>query len=604
MPNMSYLAKNLAAISAVLPAMAKRIEEAPIPQGFAPTMGTDGTPTFARTAAVEGRTRVEWLGGTSMPAASARAMVSSLDAFSGGACGLGLSIGTGYEWAAFAARLPRAQLVYVYESEPAFLRMALEICDLSPLLAERRVILLTGPAEVAAIELAAFLAANLGFEPPSVLHPLVSIAPERRNLLLAAGEKIVRHVISERQLVLAQLQEKLIAACRQPAPTSASHAPTLAFLLTPQYPQERPIGRQTGTRNLILDRHDSASLALRLKTLADRPAGVAAPRIISDLFRLQLEPLPPDIPVETWVPPLIGPVYWDRIPPAASLAPQDRVIVHFGYHAQRLHERGIPESQIILRPLTPPTPIENRKKGGGEAKTENAPRRVALIADLPPSDAVSLAIELPTHQAVFAAAREIVADEYLTVHPGMSADILRRALARAGVDPKVDDPALKDPMLRIIRDVLIPAVPRLTLATALVREGLPLTLLGDWPGLHTPLADLRQISFETYTPTLWDDVALFVHFAPDGAFSPILWDAAAAQVAIVAPQPSASLGGGGGAGRGGGLLGQILLPEKEFAQPPAKNLIATIKALLRDIPRREKLAAAATAHLAQGLTQT
>src|SRR5438045_457684 len=144
---MSFLDKNLAALQAILPTLAAAIQHAAIPPSYEPVTGTDGTPTCRRLTDRDGKKRLEWLGATSMPRASAAPMIRSLDSVSAGQNGLGLSIGTGYEWAAFAARLPRAQMVYVYEPDPALLRMALTICDLSDLLATCRIVLLTGPAD-------------------------------------------------------------------------------------------------------------------------------------------------------------------------------------------------------------------------------------------------------------------------------------------------------------------------------------------------------------------------------------------------------------------------------------------------------------------------
>jgi len=205
---------------------------------------------------------------------------------------------------------------------------------------------------------------------------------------------------------------------------------------------------------------------------------------------------------------------------------------------------------------------------------------------------------------VFAAARELINADYLTVHPGMAPDILRRALSRAGVDPKADDPALKQPMLRVIRDVLIPALPVLTLIGELARQGHALTLIGAFPGLQTTLADVRIIPLQQYTPAVWDDVALYVHFSPQGTFSAHLWDAVAAQVAIVTPQPrtadewslpgvfvSQRAHGTPGAGQKGHA------PELEIAVPAPNQLLSSIKALLNDPPRRQKLAFHAAATL-------
>src|SRR6185369_14203753 len=126
---------------------------------------------FLRSISHEGRKQLEWLGATSMPAASAEASVSSLDAFSIGANGLGLGIGSGFEWPAFAARLGRGQMVYIYEPQAALLRMALELADCSALLQQRKIILLHGTPDQAGERLVAILQSLPGIEPPTVLHP-------------------------------------------------------------------------------------------------------------------------------------------------------------------------------------------------------------------------------------------------------------------------------------------------------------------------------------------------------------------------------------------------------------------------------------------------
>ena len=216
---------------------------------------------------------------------------------------------------------------------------------------------------------------------------------------------------------------------------------TIAFLLRPHYPAERPITQEANrlhARCAFIDRHDSASPALRLhilageleKTLPDagEPHGV---RILSDLFRPQLATIPIEVPVETWIPPLAGPALWDHTPPPEQFAARDRIVVHFAYHAERLQSRGISSDRIDLRPLAPPA-----LRSMPSAPALALRHRVALIADLPATDAESLGITLPTHQAVFAAAHAMISDDYLTVHPGIAPDLLRRALTRAGVDPQ------------------------------------------------------------------------------------------------------------------------------------------------------------------------
>jgi len=582
------LERNLDALGKVIPALAPQIENTPVPEGFARTAGADGTGTFARVISGPEARRIVWLGGTSMPRASAAPIASALNAFSNGANGLGLTIGTGYEWLAFLAKLPAPQMVYVFEPDPANLRMALEICDLAAPLATRRLVLLPTEPKAAADWLVAFLGQNIGFEPPTVLHPPPTLAGPRKNELLAAGEAIVRRAVLARQEHTVAVREKIVTLMQRSAPADIR----LAFLLSPRYPLERPIGAAAaaGDTTLFIDRHDSASTLLRMERLAAQlkspPVGAraiglsAGGKILSDLFREQLATVPPGVPVETWVPPVVGPAYWDRIPPAATLAAEDRIVVHHGHHAELLQSRGIAAQQIEIRPLYPPATFA---PAGAPAFALR--HRVALFADLPPMDADALAIQLPTHQAVFAAARELIAADFLTVHPGMTADLLRRALSRAGVDPRTEDPALREPMLRIIRDVLIPHLPAVCLAEALAAQDVPLLLLGDWSGAELPAQTSKVVPFTGYSPACWQEVAAFAHLSPTGAVPPFLWEAVAAGICIAAPQHPADAQAG--------AITALLAPGDDFAHGPPAAYLSTLKQLLRDATRRDRLAAGA-----------
>jgi hypothetical protein len=254
-----------------------------------------------------------------------------------------------------------------------------------------------------------------------------------------------------------------------------------------------------------------------------------------------------------------------------------------------LIDHGIPKTQVELRLLLPKS---------APATNDNPlalRHRIAILGDLSPIDPASLTIQLPTHLAVYAAARDHIADEYLTIHVNAASDILRRALARANVTARHDgaaDPALRDPMLRVIRDVLIPTLPLLTLAETLANQNLPLRLIGDWTGFHAPGADVTLEPFPAWNngkpgaEIHWNDCAILLHLSPAASVSPYLWSAIANGVAIVAPQhPTDILAGS---------LPSLLKPNTEYARPTPAQLFATLKLLLRDSDRRSQLVAAAT----------
>jgi hypothetical protein len=557
-PAMSFLEQNLAAMKLHTPATAALIEAARIPDGFVPATGTDGSATFLRSTA----DHLEWLGETSMPCASAAALVAGLNP--GSSSGLGLSIGTGHEWLALLARLAQQHALYVYESDASLLRMALTVCDLAPHLASARIVLLAGPGDAAANALSQFLASHLGHEPPAVLHPLATLTGDRRNTLLSAGEAIVRHAIQTRQNTLNQLAAEIKMLDGQ-------GTASLALLATARYPMERPLHGtlDPATPLLHVDRHASASIALRARELVThRPR-----KILSDFFRADLGCIPPVIPVETWVPPLVGPAFWQpgsRVPNPSTLPAHDRIIVHAHVHKHLLESLGIPPQQIELRPLQcPATAIASPSTGNP---------RVALVADLGRTDAAALGVQLPTHQAVHAAASALIAEDYLTVNFNSAADILRRALARASVPAAAaeSDPGLQDVMLRIIRDVLIPTLPLLTLARTLLQQEIPLRLIGDWSGFEPSggSAAAAVEPFNTFAGLAdrWKNTAAVVHLSPWGVVSPIILEAAAAQVPVIALRhPTDGFFG---------ALPQLLGPALVH-RPQPQQLVATIKTVVR-----------------------
>ncbi len=556
-----------------MPATAARIAAASLPPGFERVVGSDGSPTYQRIVQTPEGRRVEWLGGTSMPAASAGALTDSLEVAS--VNGIGLSLGSGHEWATFARQLPSARGLYVYEPDEGFARMALEVCDLSAWLRTGKIIVCTGPLAVASEELSAFLASRLGFEPPTVLHPLPTISAERRNGLLSAGEALVRRVVVERQ---SQVQAMAVRVEQSiTVPTEAE----IALVATARYPQERPLAdaAKNAVQVLAVDSHASAGIGLWLAAMAEhRPR-----RIVSDFFRAQLGCVPAQVAVETWIPPLVGAGFWDRVPAAETFAANDRIVIHGAWHLERLADRGIPQDRVDLKPL-------QRQSPRLEAADSEVRTRVALIGDFPSIEPEALGIELPTHVAVYAAAWEMVKDDYLTVQVSNAGDLLRRALRRVGVtceNGEAPDPALREPMLRLIRDVLIPTLPLILLAEHFIAQGVPLRLIGEWPGVVLPAGDrVVQTPFSEINiigEGVWADVAVLVHLSPSGMVSPLLMEAIAEGVVIVSPRH--------GTDHLAGSVATLFVPEVEYAAPVPQQLMATVKSLLRDESRRDLLRA-------------
>lgn len=101
---------NLAALRARQPELAQRVRDASLPPEARLVAGRDGSPVVRLAATAK---EVRWLGGSSMPTVSTPAALA-------GFVDQGVSIamptvGTGYEPAALARRMPKHCAVYVCE---------------------------------------------------------------------------------------------------------------------------------------------------------------------------------------------------------------------------------------------------------------------------------------------------------------------------------------------------------------------------------------------------------------------------------------------------------------------------------------------------------
>jgi len=599
MSDYCFLAGNLAALRSWSPATAGMLEATVVPVEWQRTVGSDGTPTFARRTAE----RVDWLGQTSMPVASAVPLTVTMNLQSGsssdggGGNGLGLGIGTGYEWRHLASRLGPQQVLFVLDDDAVAMRLALTMCDLSDVLGSGRVVLLldgvAGQGPWASEQLLNFLTSHAGFEPPTVLHPLSTLSAARRNTLISLGEGMVRLAVQRRAEATVELAKTLMAS-----PPKAVAGALLALPLMERsfWDGALPaaLGEVSGrpVRVLALDRPESASPLVRLQAIQEQ-----APEMVwSDVFRSHLNlPLGEDVSVHTWVPPAAGLAYWQQERfPTTELQERDRVIVQSWAHQRLLEKLDFRRGQITLvPPAVGPVQDAGKAPAGGMA----FPSAIALIADLPSLDPEVYGLTLPSHVALWQALRALIAESPLThileMHPDMVPDLLRRGQARANV--AINEPTLLESLSRGLEHVLLPAAALLGLARHLDEAGLPLKFIGSnflreaFP--RATLAEIpRQATFcDAAVAEIFSDVALALQFTPDASFHAMYLYAPLYHVPLVCPahpwhgHP--------------GTLPKLLAPNTELLCPAAGQLIPTLKAALRNPVMRRALATAAAEHI-------
>lgn len=578
--------RNFAALERWNPAAAAMLAAAPLSEAWQAVTGRDGSPTFAQVTA-DG-SGIVWLGGTSMPRETAAAMTASLEP--GAVNGLGAGIGTGHEWRALVGRLHASQMLFVLESDPILVKLALTATDLADLLnAGRLVLLVASDAETAGKQLQACLDAHPGLEAPSVIHPLASLTAAQRHTLVSMGEQMLRQAMTRRAVQAAELAAQLAAA-------PASPAGLLALLVQGVSWPQRVLGevvealesRVPELPRLAVDHYASGSVIARLQALLKHRPRV----IVSDLFRPQLGVTPPaSMAIWTFVPPRPPAAYWqpERLASPGSLASGDRIVCHAAAHRRRLIQAGFPEGQVLLLPL-------GTTAASSGAVVDAERQRVALLADLPSLEPATYGLNLPSHLDLWQAAMDLIADDPFRVHPEMAADLFRRAQRRAGV--AVEDPLLAASFERGVRDILLAAAPYVVLAEQLVAAGVPIQLVGGgWDGLP-PGSDavLREPLARrgAWNADVWNDVAVALHVSPDGSIHPGLLTAPRHGVALAAlahpwdGQP--------------GTLTHILRAGVDVAMTSPGQLVATLRTLLRDAARRKSLADSAAARLQETAT--
>jgi hypothetical protein len=575
----SILQSNLAAVRRWLPRVADAIEAASITSDWQLTTGTDGTATYCRVQP----DALEWLGRTSMPMASADALVVNMTPGTGN--GVGLGIGTGYEWGAFLSQLSSNQVVFVFDPDAAAVKMALSVCDLGGALEAGRILILTGAA--AGDELLALLDANTGVEPPGVIHPLPTIDAARRNALLAEAEGFIRQVVTRRGVGTAEAVAKLNA---MQAPAEKERRLVLA--IDQGGPMQRPLRgamhalatrHPEEIRELLIDHHAACSLLARVEAAIQAAPAV----VVSDLFRAQLGPcVPPGVAVETWIPVTVPPIFWFGDSLAAQVAgggSEDRVVCHSVEYQETLKQAGFARVDVV--PMAIPAASVAAPAGGISIRSS-----VALLGDLLTMDADTHGMKLPSHQAVWNAARDLILEDPLAVHSGMAADLFRRAQTRVGVQI-VDEP-LTEVMLKAIRHVLSVSGVAIGLARLLCGSGIQVKCIGS--GWNTPETEGLPL---TVVPTpagadvgeLWSGVAILLQYNPGGIVHPLVLHAATADVAIVAPEHPKDRSPGG--------IATLLSTGMHYVAPSRRNALQAVKDLARDGVKRKALADAARAHV-------
>jgi hypothetical protein len=218
-----------------------------------------------------------------------------------------------------------------------------------------------------------------------------------------------------------------------------------------------------------------------------------------------------------------------------------------------------------------------KESGGGGISLQLS---VAMGGDLFPVDPKVYGFELPSHLSVWDACQKLIAEDAReqTVCVHRTKDLFRRAQRMAGVT--LDDPVVTAAFERVLRHTLIRTVSLAAIARALVEAGLPVKLIGrGWP-MQEFEGKARAAEFGS-PAQMFDGVAVILHADPAAIVDPILLAGMAMGKAVVSIEHPHEAEDGG--------IAAMFEPGKQYVKSRAKDVVATLRALLQDSLRRNKI---------------
>lgn len=425
------LERNLAALSRVDPPLAETIRAA---AAEAP----DVTPAATRDGQVNFRISTSggkpaWFGRTSIPLVRANALLERFDPGHGNVLLLG--IGQGTEAALLLGRLSKARAVFVFETEPINLLLALRLHDFEPAIADERLVLLTAPAERLADALRQALERRPGHACPARIMVWPFKTPIAADACRITAEEVYRDIESQRARRLETMQAKLSDL---PAPPGGE--PSIALFSIHTLDETLAYGQQLAdaareagqlaARSLIQlpgDVHASARATRLADQLEHRPSAA----LLLDVCRAEIgDVLPDNVPAISW--------FGHHVPTderiVDRLGPADRVVAADAAVARQLADNGVAADRITIRPLPAPLPID-----ADPPDWADRPFDVVVLANLGPTDPESYGHQLPTHVAVWNAAVERLRadiDKFVSTNIDTILDDTERKLQRRIEDPK------------------------------------------------------------------------------------------------------------------------------------------------------------------------
>lgn len=423
-----------------------------------------------------------WLGRTSVPRIRAQALIERFDA--GETNVLLPGIGEGSEADLLLRRFSPHRAVFIWETEPANLLLALALHDYAAAIDSERLV----PVLASESALIDALLATLRSLPGHLCPDRLLVWPWQRPTEIAgcraALEHVYRQIEAERRDQLAEIRRKPpLPAAPPPQCVAGEPIPRSAVLFSLHSSEETwawadamtSVAASAGWNLPAIvvrtpaDIHPLAR-AGRLQNLAG-PAPAFA--ILLDICRSDLSDVLPDaLPAVSWL---------TREPSSGAdlvssrIGPRDRLIVTNNRLSERLQSAGVSAERLTVRPLPVLPACEEPPPDWADRPVD-----VAIVSHLWSTAPQAHGFDLPTHVKLWNAALDLLKPSLDRFTDDQAPGLLGRA--EAALRMRLDNAEVRAAILRALAGPAATALILGQLTQALVTSGLKISCHGEgWP---------------------------------------------------------------------------------------------------------------------------
>ena len=471
--------QNLSALKAFQPDIGARIEATAIPEAIVPSKGRDGSDTF-RLPGADGRD--EWFGRSSMPTISTVEIFAGLRRDGGNVWLPGIL--TGMEPLEVARRIPNHCAIFVLETSPLPIKLALHLHDYSALLSGGRLVFIL--TERLRDDLRQFFQTYPGYEQPTHMLTVPQVSASQLGDLQRRVEQAVPEALQVQSQILETSVQAIHAQARQPA----AGAPRVAVLSVDPTPavveHARRVARALTTLHwphevCIPDSPGKCHIAARFR---------AVERLRADWILIlgsgagRIRPLlPQDLPMATWYAPgcavasdsavELGP--WDLV--FAPSPGARKAMVTSGTPADRIEICEAAADDTIFCPIHHGT---DEPEPQATACATPPGSDVAVLMDLPDDRAEACGITLVSHVALWRALQDAASHKADAYEASKAGEWLDEAQTQSGVT--LQDETLRQRFLTLIRTCIAPVAIGQAAVRSVRRSGCRVAVWGmNWP---------------------------------------------------------------------------------------------------------------------------